>query len=110
MPPAKKRKIANESKVQDGAPVDETAAPKSQHPQYIDRESEAEPSEDAQPNLRSVDKNQERKERFKALQARAVSLLRPTVEWPSTDPCVAKVRSEEPQRSSRRVTTTSDRP
>ncbi|KAF6225240.1 hypothetical protein HO133_010437 [Letharia lupina] len=71
MPPAKKRKIANESKVQDGAPVDETAAPKSQHPQYIDRESEAEPSEDAQPDLISVDKNQERKERFKALQARA---------------------------------------
>lgn len=77
MPPAKKRKIANESKVQDDAPVDETAAPKSQHPQYIDRESEAEPSEDAQPDLRSVDKNQERKERFKALQARAVNLLRP---------------------------------
>ncbi|KAF6230621.1 hypothetical protein HO173_011158 [Letharia columbiana] len=71
MPPAKKRKIANESKVQDGAPVDETAPPKSQHPQYIDRESEAEPSEDSQPDLRSVDKNQERKERFKALQARA---------------------------------------
>ena len=111
MPPAKKRKIADESKVQDGEPVDETAVPKSQVPQNAGEYSEAEPSGDPQPDVRSVDKIQERKERFKALQARAVSLLRFTIpEWPRTDPSVAKVLSEESQRSSRRVTTTSDRP
>lgn len=78
MPPAKKRKIADDSKVQDGAPVDGAAVPKSQDSQQIDKESEIEPSRDTQPDLESVDKNQERKERFKALQARAVSFLRPT--------------------------------
>ncbi|KAL9135268.1 MAG: hypothetical protein Q9175_003536 [Cornicularia normoerica] len=71
MPPSKKRKIADESEVQDGAPVDKTAVPKSQDPQRIDEELEAELSGDSQPDFRSVDKNQERKERFKALQARS---------------------------------------
>ena len=65
MPPAKKRKIA----------VDET--PQSQDPPHVDDESKAEPSGDSQPDLTSADKNQERKERFKALQARAVSFLCP---------------------------------
>lgn len=111
MPPSKKRKIADESEVQDGAPVDKTAVPKSQDPQRIDEELEAELSGDSQPDFRSVDKNQERKERFKALQARSVSLLHRTfLEWPSFDLYVAKIRSEESQGSSRRVTTTSDRP
>ena len=110
MPPAKKRKIADEPKVQDGAPVDEMAISKSQDPQHIDKELESERSGDSKPDPSSVDKNQERKERFKALQARAVSLLRLTIyEWPSTDIYVAKVRSEESQRSSSRITTTSDR-
>ncbi|CAF9942360.1 MAG: pre-mRNA-splicing factor syf2 [Alectoria fallacina] len=71
MPPAKKRKIADEPKVQDGAPVDERAISKSQDPQYIDKELNAERSGDSKPDLGLVDKNQERKERFKALQARA---------------------------------------
>lgn len=71
MPPAKKRKIADESKLQGGALLDEPAEPKSQGPQNINKESEAEPSGDSQPDLSSIDKNQERKERFKALQARA---------------------------------------
>ena len=94
MPPAKKRKIADEPKVQDGAPVDERAISKSQDPQYIDKELNAERSGDSKPDLGLVDKNQERKERFKALQARAVSLLPLTIsEWPSTDIYVAKVRS-----------------
>ena len=111
MPPAKKRKIADESKVKNGEPVDETAVPKSQVQHHDGKDPGAEPSGDPQPDVRSVDKTQERKERFKALQARAVSLLRSTIsEWPSTDPYVAKVLPEEPQRSSRRVTTTSDRP
>ncbi len=111
MPPAKKRKIADESKSHDDPPVDETAEPKSQVPQHIDKDSKAEASGEPQVDLESVDKNQERKDRFKALQARAVSSLHPTIpEWPSTDFYVAKVRSKEPQRSSRRVTTTRDRP
>lgn len=110
MPPAKKRKIADESKLQGGALLDEPAEPKSQGPQNINKESEAEPSGDSQPDLSSIDKNQERKERFKALQARAVSLLSPTIfGWPSIDLYSAKVCSKEPKRSSRRVTTTSDR-
>ena len=101
MPPAKKRKIA----------VEETAFPTSQDLPHVDKESKAEPSGDSQPDFTSADKTQERKERFKALQARAVSFsLLHESEWPSTDPCVAKIRSEEPQRSSRRVTATGDRP
>lgn len=79
MPPAKKRKIANESNVQDSAPVDETAVPKSHDPQRIEKESENEPSGDSQPEFKSVNKDQERKDRFKALQARAVSLFCPTI-------------------------------
>lgn len=110
MPPAKKRKIADESKLQGGLLVDETADPKSQDLQDINKKSEGEPSGDSQPDLSSVDKNQERKERFKALQARAVSLHSPTnFGWPGTDLYLAKVCSEEPQRSSRGVTTSSDR-
>ena len=63
MPPGKKRKIA----------VDETAIPTSQDPPHVDEESKSEPPGDSQPDVTSADKNQERKERFKALQARAVS-------------------------------------
>lgn len=69
MPPAKKRKIA----------VDETLSVKSQDPPHVDEESKAEPSGDSQPDFTSADKNQERKERFKALQARAVRFLGPSV-------------------------------
>lgn len=69
MPPAKKRKIA----------VDETTIPTSQDPPHVDKESKTDPSGDSQPDITSADKNQERKERFKALQARAVSLLCPTI-------------------------------
>ena len=75
MPPAKKRKTAHVSKAQDAAHVDEIATSKSEDPPHVDKGSEAEPLEDPQPDLESVDKNQERKERFKALQARAVRLL-----------------------------------
>lgn len=69
MPPAKKRKIT----------VDETVFPKSQDPPHVDEEPKAEASGDSQPDVMSADKNQERKERFKALQARAVSFLCSTV-------------------------------
>lgn len=111
MPPAKKRKITEKSKVQDGVPVDGTAVLKSQDPQPVDEELEVEPSEDTQPDASSIDKNQERKERFKALQARAVGLLSPAISGcASTYLSVAKICSEESQGSSRRVTTTSDRP
>lgn len=79
MPPAKKRKIADESKLQESAPVDETTVSKPQTLQHVDKGSEAEPSGDPQPDIGSVDKAQERKERFKALQARAVILLRSTI-------------------------------
>ena len=75
-PPAKKRKIADEPKVQDDATVDGKAVPKTRTPQHLDRAVDIEPSGDSQPDTTSVDKNQERKERFKALQARAVSTLR----------------------------------
>ncbi|KAM0800931.1 SYF2 splicing factor-domain-containing protein [Usnea florida] len=71
MPPAKKRKTAHVAKAQDAVHVDETATPKSNDPPHVDKGAEAEPCGDPQPDLESVDKNQERKERFKALQARA---------------------------------------
>ena len=74
MPPAKKRKTAHVSKAQDAAHVDATATPKSEDLPHVDKGSETEPSEDPQPDLESIDKNQERKDRFKALQARAVRL------------------------------------
>ena len=97
MPPAKKRKIAHVSKAQDAAHVVETATPKSEDPPHVDKGAEAEPFGDSQPDLESVDKNQERKERFKALQARAVRLPSCTVSvGPSTNLCIAKIRSEEP--------------
>ena len=86
MPPAKKRKIAHVSKVQDAAHVDETATPKSEDPPHVDKGPEAEPFEDPQPDLELIDKNQERKDRFKALQARAVRLPRCTLSvWSSTN-------------------------
>ena len=78
MPPAKKRKIVDESKVQDDAPLDETEVHKSQNSRHIDEEVEVEPSRDSQPDTSTVDQDQARRERFKALQARAVSLLSPT--------------------------------
>lgn len=77
MAPAKKRKIADES--QNGNPVDETTISKSHDTQPDGQESEPEPSRDSRMDPISVDRNEERKERFKALQARAVSLLRPTL-------------------------------
>ena len=111
MPPAKKRKISDDSILQDGAPVDRAAVPKSQDSPHIDKGPDAEPSRDTQSDPGSVDKNQERIERFKALQARAVSLLRPTASgMRSTDLYAAKVRSEEPQRSGGGVATAGDRP
>ena len=86
MPPAKKRKTAHVSKAQDAAHVDETATPKSEDPPHVDKGSEAERFEDPQPDLESIDKNEERKERFKALQARAVRLPRCTISvWSSTN-------------------------
>ena len=78
MHPAKKRKIADESNVQDDPPLDNTAVRKSQDLQHIDKEVEFDSRGKSQLDSSSVDKNQERRERFKALQARAVSLLRPT--------------------------------
>ena len=75
MPPAKKRKIVDESKVQDDAPLGDTKILESQASQHID-EKEVEPLEDSQASSNAVDKDKERRERFKALQARAVSLLR----------------------------------
>lgn len=62
MPPAKKRKITEESG---------SAVSNAQESQQVDKESETEPSKGTQPDASSVDKNQDRKERFKALQARA---------------------------------------
>lgn len=102
MPPAKKRKIAEESKVQNGAPVDETAVSKSQTSPHINKDSDSGPSGGSQPDLTSVDKNQERKERFKALQARAVSLLCPTnlsslVLIPRSKSPLRKISKKQPQ-------------
>ena len=73
MPPAKKRKIIDESKEQDNAPQDNTGTQKSQDSRHIDQETEAEPLKDSQANENTTDNDQERKERFRALQARAVS-------------------------------------
>lgn len=70
MPPTKKRKITEESG---------TAVSNAQDSQQVDKESETEPSKGTQPDVSSVDKNQDRKERFKALQARAVSLFGPMI-------------------------------
>ena len=78
MPPAKKRKIVDETKVQYDASLDETEVRKSQDSGHIDKEVEVEPSRDSQPDTSTVDQDQARRERFKALQARAVSLLPPT--------------------------------
>lgn len=75
MPPAKKRKIVDESKVQDGAALEITATSESQDPPPLDQEVDIEPSGDAQPDTTSVDRDLERRERFKALKARAVSIL-----------------------------------
>ena len=86
MPPAKKRKTTHVSKAQDAAHVDEAATPKSEDPPHVDKGSEVEPFEDPQPDLESIDKNQERKDRFKALQARAVRFSRCTISvWSSTN-------------------------
>ena len=94
-PPAKKRKIADEPKAQDDANVDGKAVPKTRAPQHLDKEVDIEPSGDSQPDTTSVDKNQERKERFKALQARAVSpLCLATSQWLNTGLYVAKICSE----------------
>ena len=71
-PPSKKRKIVDEPKVQDDATLDETEARKSQNSQHSDEKTEGEPFGDSQTGISPVDRNQERKERFKALQARAV--------------------------------------
>ena len=96
-PPSKKRKIVDESKVQQDAALDDTDVSKSQNAQHLDQKVDSEPSEDSQPAITLVDKTQERKERFKALQARAVSVLHSaTSEWPSTDRYAAKVRSDQP--------------
>ena len=73
MPPAKKRKIVDESKEQDDAPLDNTHIHESQDAQHVDQRIETEPSKDSQANGTSPDNDQERKERFRALQARAVS-------------------------------------
>ena len=73
MPPAKKRKIVDESKEQDDATLDNTETHESQDPQHVDQGTEAEPSKDSQANGKSPDNDRERKERFRALQARAVS-------------------------------------
>ena len=94
-PPSKKRKIVDESKVQDDAALDDTEARKLQDPQHCDKKTDGELSGDAQTGIQSVDKTQERKERFKALQARAVSMLSPPVsDWLSANLCAAKVRSD----------------
>lgn len=78
MPPAKKRKIVDETKVQYDAPLDETEVRKSPNSRHMDEKIESEPSTDSQPDTSTVDQDQARRERFKALQARAVSLLPPT--------------------------------
>ena len=95
MPAAKKRKIADESEGGHSAPVDETGVSKSQDVEHNSTNPDAEPSGESQQNLRSADRNQERKERFKALQARAVCWLRPTIlEQLNTDLFIANVCSE----------------
>ena len=90
-PPSKKRKIVDESKVQDDAALDDTEA------QHCDKNVDGELSGDSQTGINSVDKNQERKERFKALQARAVSVLyTPLSDRLNADLCAAKIRSDQP--------------
>ena len=71
-PPSKKRKIVDEPKVQDDAALDDTEIHKSQDPQHSNQKIEGDPLGDSQTGISSVDRNQERKERFRALQARAV--------------------------------------
>ena len=96
-PPSKKRKIVDESKAQDDAALDDTEARKSQTSQHYDKKVDGEVSGDSQTGINSVDKNQERKERFKALQARAVSVLpTPLSDRLNANLCAAKVRSDQP--------------
>lgn len=75
MPPAKKRKIVDESKVQDGTALQDTATGESQDPPHLDQESDIERTGDSQPDTTSEDRDRERRERFRALKARAVSTL-----------------------------------
>ena len=75
MPPAKKRKIVDESKVQDGTTLEDMAARESQDPPHLDQEVDIERPGDSQPDTTSGDRDRERRERFKALKARAVSIL-----------------------------------
>ena len=71
-PPSKKRKIVDEPKVQDDAAMDDPEVRKPQNSQHSNEKIEGELLGDSQTGISPVDRNQERKERFKALQARAV--------------------------------------
>ena len=76
MPPAKKRKIAPTTEIKDSDAQDQAVeGPTSsdfQQTQNMDESSEPGSSAAMKSEVSSVDKNRERQERFKALQARSV--------------------------------------
>jgi len=77
MPPAKRRKISPASKAQDGTIQEDGAGALAQselkEPSGEEKLPGAGPSAAPATEAYSADKNKERQERFKALQARAVS-------------------------------------
>ena len=73
MSPAKKRKLNNTSEVEEGVGVGEALEADFLENQNDKNPSEAAESLDPVTDSKPVDKNKERQERFKALQARAAS-------------------------------------
>lgn len=133
MPASKKRKISDDSKshnrLSSGPALPMTAPSETQETSASEN-----PNNDELPSItpsdsETVDKGQERKDRFKALQARAVShssanlfesyqkLLPTTVLYPHSEVRlywlmyeVEEFRATKPQRCCRGITTSSDRP
>ena len=73
MSPAKKRKLNNTSEVEEGVGVGEALEADFLETKNAEIPSEAAASLDSMTGPKPVDKNKERQERFKALQARAAS-------------------------------------
>ena len=110
MPPAKRRKTAAVSEALDRDAEGQAPSSEPQGTQTVDK-----PHEDKEPVTvdtgdASVDQNKERQERFKALQARAVSPgpmnLMATAKLTLS---LAKVSQNKPERSSRRIPTSGHR-
>ena len=75
MPPSKKRKIASEVDVTPDTQTEKNATPSEETTAGLQVATEELPSGGGESSL--VDKANERRERFKALQARAVILMLP---------------------------------